>query len=183
MVSLVVMAVLLSVAVMTLSGSRGKRHLLDTSNGLLDALRRAQSEADRSKEFRGLCFKQDSDGGFYAQIYEPSLGTNRLPANSDCDGSDVGLGYRFPFKPGVSVCASCDANVGVGKSIFFNPQGFTSTENGTRTDFEICLIHAELASGTRAREIEVSALGIIKLLKVGETGSFGGVVVNAGDCL
>jgi Tfp pilus assembly protein FimT len=183
MITITIITATLAIATMSIFGRNHKQGLTDTMIGLEDTLRRAQSEADRNREIRGVCFKQDSAGQQFAQIYEPSLGGNRLPTNLDCDNTDSALGYRFAFKTGVTLCTSCDANVSLSKSLFFNPQGFSILSNGTPTNFEICLVQTKLPSGNRAREIELNSLGVIKLLSSGETGSFSGVVANSGNCL
>lgn len=182
MVGLVILSILLSVAVMTLKRGSSRTSLTQTGEMLVGALRRVQAEANGKREYRGLCFKQDAGGQVFARLYIPALNAAGHPTDSDCTSGEQTT-YQFNFKSNVTICTTCDTNVDFDKSIFFNPLGFSTSISGARTDYEICLIHSNLGAGTRAREIELSKMGIVKFLKVGETGGLAGVVANAGDCI
>ena len=182
LIALVVLSIIISAAVMYLTGKKKKQDLLDTGNGLVDTVRRAQSQALAEKKWFGLCFKSDSTTGEqYVKIYDPELTTSNYPSDNDCSSAESAI-YTFKFKPGIEVCTNCDANIALDKSIFFNRYGRTVIQNGTPTGFEICLINGG-SSGTRmAREVEVTSMGIVKMNKLGDAGFFNGVVTNSGNC-
>ncbi len=182
MVSLVIFSIILALSVAYVRRGTGRTQLVETGKGLVGILRRAQAEANSKRSFRGVCFKQDTGGSVYAQLYIPQLGSNGLPTNDDCGSGEV-MGARYNFKSYVGVCASCDANIGLDKSIFFNALGFSTAVNGVRTGFEICLIHSKMDAGTRAREVEVTSMGLVKLLGLTDAGSLTGVSANADDCI
>ncbi len=182
LVALAIVTVLVSASLMSLSGSKTKQDLLTTGNGLVDTLRRAQSRATAQKKWLGLCFKQDGSGHQFARIYNPELSTNNYPSNDDCDSSEMTI-LTFQFKPGVELCQNCDSNIALNKSIFFRKDGRTTVRNGTPTGFEICLIGVNLQAGNRAREVEITSMGLVKLNNMNDAaGYLNNVTANTGNC-
>ncbi len=176
----VLVLVLAGIAATSVRSNVQKNKLVFTADLVVTALRKAQTEAIDARRFIGLCFKQDSSSG-YINIYRPDLLASGLPSNVDCsDNENILSTYRF--KKAVTVCANCDSNVNYNKSIFFDAGGFAKITNGTKTNFEICLMNPKMADSNCAREVEVTSAGTIEKIKLGQSGDVGTVQANSGNC-
>lgn len=181
--AIAILGIIAGIGVFTLSGDTQKRAINTTGLRLVELLRRAQSEATLNRAYRGICFKQ-TGSIIYAQLYTPAVNaTTKRPTNLDCDSSDTSLGTKVEFRDKVTLCATCDTNVGLNKSVFFDSTGFASLSTGVKSKYEICLIHTGMTAGTRAREVEVSIPTTIAYLKQGDPGEYSSVVANSGSCI
>ncbi len=180
MIAMAVVLTLLIYAISTLTGLREKRQLVGAANALVDVFTRAQKEANAQRRVMGVCFKSGG-GSTYAQAYYPALSAAGLPTDLDCVTGDV-LKPLAIFGPSISVCPTCDPNVGLNKSVFFSPIGFPILQNGNLGTYQVCLINPHMGAGSRAREVEVTGGGMIQISKLGFAGDLPSVQANSGTC-
>ena len=180
MIVMIIVLTLTSLGVITLGANREKNRLLNAANGVVDVFTRAQKEAVGQQRIMGACFKTGTNGT-YAQAYVPTLASSGLPTDADCTSGETPR-VKVDFGSTVALCATCDTNIALNKSVFFSPIGFPILQNGNAATFQICLIDSRLPAGARAREVEVTSGGMTQLVKPGSAGSLASVQANTGSC-
>ena len=184
MVTLAIVAIGLSLAVVTVQGYLPKQHLISTAGTIENLLQRAQSEANARSYWTCVWFQ-----GNAVHLYVDVNGDHGdgSVANGGCGNSgDLEISKQL-MNSDVALAggSSCGGlNVQDGCVLWFDPTGApkrcpsslpnvcggldpASCVDGS---YSIVVSNNKMASGTRAREVEVIAGGIIQLVKPGDPG-------------
>ena len=187
MITLAIIAIVLSIAVITMSGYIPKQRLISAQSQFADLIQRAQTEANA----RGYwtCIKFTSGTPLTAQIYldsDANHGTN----NACGTGTDLAL-TNMVFKDNISLAAAttgCSQNIKTGCRIWFDTTGSpklcpgdtlsdcgaaagsTGATNCIDWSYQIVFSNPKLSSTARAREVEVLQGGMVQVVKPTESG-------------
>ncbi|HLG18944.1 MAG TPA: type II secretion system protein [Bdellovibrionota bacterium] len=183
MITLVIVAILLSAGLITMRGYIPKQRLLSTVSGLENLLSRAQSEATARSHW--TCIKFSTSGPLTAELWvdENSNHAGNLCGDSAAPAADI-LISSLPFKPDIDFasCSGTPANVDRTCIIWFDNTGSpklcaacqsVSTTACVDHSFQIILKNPNLEATARAREIEALSGGLIQTVKPGEKGLVG----------
>jgi prepilin-type N-terminal cleavage/methylation domain-containing protein len=190
MITVAIIAIVLSIAVITMSGYIPKQHLISTQSQLADLFQRAQTEANSKSTWTCVIF-----GNTFAQAYvdaDDTHGTNTPPATTCGPGPPDTLITSLNFKGSVSLAqqsdSNCSNNVGTGCVIWFDTTGSPKlcTQTGTLCgnasssatpgsgcidwSYQIVLSNSQLQAGNRAREVEVYQGGMVQIVKPSDKG-------------
>jgi prepilin-type N-terminal cleavage/methylation domain-containing protein len=180
MITMIIAASLLTLGLVTMSGYLPKQRLLSAVQQLEGALQRAQSEAN-AKGFWS-CVKFTGSNSF--QIWLDNDGNH---ATGGCGGgTDTQIGQTQVFKDRVNLAtgSGCAENATLNCVVWFETMsglpkrcassgtcGSVNPGSGCiDSDFQFVLAQADLSTSTRAREVELTAGGLIQSVKPGEKG-------------
>ena len=184
MITLIIVATLLSLGLATMSGYLPKQRLIASVSNLENLLQRAQSEATSRAYWS--CVEIQTGVSTRVELF---MDTN---SNRVCDDTKI---TDFQLKDNVqlaggSTCGSDNPTMGSKVTVWFDTTGIpnkcednSGTITCTPNDFQIVLSNVKLDSGTKAREVEATRGGLISSVKPGTKGLLTGrwAKYSAGD--
>lgn len=159
MITLAIVVIILSASVITLSNYIPRQRFLSSLDHFEQALSTAQHEA--TSRVLWTCVRRVGD----------ELQVIIDQSNSrDCNHDDNFVIKTFPLSAGIGIAECSDP---FEEEIWFSISGSPALCNGgvcTPRSFQIVISSAQLPSGNRAREIEISTSGLIQTIARGEMG-------------
>ncbi|MFH1263319.1 MAG: prepilin-type N-terminal cleavage/methylation domain-containing protein [Pseudomonadota bacterium] len=167
MVTLTILATLLSIGIVSIRGYLPKQRLITSAQALSAAFQKAQTEATTRSLW--VCVLLDSTTNTIT-TYLDKAGTGHTSAVG-CGGSgQERIGETVNLRNGISFSA-CSS--WYPRTVWFDQFGrpnFCSGATCTSIGVEIVLSATELASGSKAREVEVTIGGFVQIVKPGLVG-------------
>jgi prepilin-type N-terminal cleavage/methylation domain-containing protein len=188
MITMTIVAIVLSVALITMKGYLPKQRLLASISALENLAQRAQAEASARSYW--TCIRFSDTDPIVGTVYVDVNG-NHGSATTACGDTSNGdysvTSAQFKSKISFASGAGCTKNITAGCAIWFdttgapkvckdNPGpgncGATDPSSSTCLDnsFQIILSSSELATGAKARELEILSGGLIQTVKPIEKG-------------
>lgn len=170
MVTLTIFAGVLTLGIVSLRGYYPKQQLLASAQNLENSLNRGQSEA--SSRSLWTCVKLSATG---VEVWVDKDGDHETAGSAGCGNSgDLQIGSTLEWRGKTSFVAGCSSITDV---LWFNTASQPQLCPGssvacTNNDIQLILSNSALASGGKAREIEVGAGGMISIVKPGSKGMF-----------
>lgn len=163
MVTLAVLAILLTTAAPSFQGTIASTRLTTTSNDLLASLAQARMEAMRRGSRVTVCMSangaQCATTGTWSQGWISFTDTTRAGATASLDNGETLISSTGPSSTAVSVAGSAN----VAQFISFGPDGRTWTMAGAAQTgtIRICSNASSLTNNTRTRDLILIASGRI----------------------
>lgn len=184
MVTLTIVATVLSAALITMRGYIPKQRLISTQSAIENLLQRAQSEASARSYWTCVSVNQQSDGSISMSLLVDKDG-NHGNASACGNTGDIPI-TSITFKTGVTLANPCTGNVtSTSCAMWFDTTGSPKvcaeyggcgvTAPGTGSgcadaSFQIVTTTSNLDSLARAREVEAITGGLIQSVKPGLKG-------------
>ena len=179
MITVAIICIVLSLAIVTLTGYLPKQRLITTQGLLADLFQRAQTEANARSYWTCVWFDKNATPPT-AQIFADTDTTNHGSGNAACDRQTDTPLTKIAFKDDVDLATGggCTYNITKDCVIWFDTTGAPklckgySTCGGTAPNsgcidfsYQIVISTSKLATGTRAREVEALAGGLVQAVK------------------